>query len=867
MREPYSRDLKRLLDLELVRNGRVRAIIAAYQELAEGEKATPMRSIRPLIFSAIVALTISLAIAMPGAHGDGTQNPPTPTEKAEQNYPNLPNLGSHLSQLVAKVEEGEFSAEEAAADSPIRAGGSLVVTIYLSGNVDGVVSFLEDNGGSPRNVGEDYIEASVPVLLLGPVSEQPGVVRVREIIPFEPAYGDVTSQGVEAHGSSAWNNSGYSGQGVKVGVIDAGFEGFRGLMGRELPDSVVVRCYFDIGLFTQNLDDCENGEAHGTAVSEAIIDIAPDVSFYIANLSSSGDLRETVDWMVSEGISVVNFSISADFDGPGDGTSPYSNSRTIVDNAWTTGSGDLSYQISGLTSGTRYDVQARAGAASGDGLWSATAAVTPATWGAIRSFSTPYVSPGGQVVVTITANGFGAFGEVVETLPPGFSLVASSLPGGAVTGDDQEVKFILIGDTSLTYTVTAPSAAGSYSFSGVLTNSDGEKAPVGGALSITVGSLPSVNISRATGSENATVRPGSPISLTAAFSRPVSGFTVDDITVGNGTVGNFAGSGAVYTFDVTPNDIGEVTVDIAAGAAEDTDGNGNTASPQFSLGITYDDNGDGAISKAEAIAAIRDYFSGGITKTQAIAVIVLYFSSPTEPGPGTGTPEGDRAALIALYNATGGPNWLINNNWLSDVPISEWSGVTTDDNGRVTGLSLTDNGLTGEIPPELGRLSNLTELVLYGNQLTGEIPPELGGLSNLTLLHLGLNQLTGEIPPELGGLSNLTVLGLHLNQLTGEIPPELGRLSNLTGLWLYGNQLTGEIPPELGGLSNLTYLALDGNGLTGEIPPELGGLSNLTRLWLHGNQLTGEIPPELGGLSNLTRLALWRQRVDGRDTA
>ena len=94
------------------------------------------------------------------------------------------------------------------------------------------------------------------------------------------------------------------------------------LWGGELPDSVVVRCYFDIGLFTQNLDDCENGEAHGTAVSEAIIDIAPDVSFYIANLSSSGDLRETVDWMVSEGISVVNFSISADFDGPGDGTCP-----------------------------------------------------------------------------------------------------------------------------------------------------------------------------------------------------------------------------------------------------------------------------------------------------------------------------------------------------------------------------------------------------------------------------------------------------------------------------------------------------------------------------------------------------------------
>ena len=52
------------------------------------------------------------------------------------------------------------------------------------------------------------------------------------------------------------------------------------------------------------------------------------------------------------------------------------------------------------------------------------------------------------------------------------------------------------------------------------------------------------------------------------------------------------------------------------------------------------------------------------------------------------SPETDREALIALYNATGGPNWSGNYNWLSDVPISEWEGVTTDGNGRVIGLAL-----------------------------------------------------------------------------------------------------------------------------------------------------------------------------------
>ena len=174
-------------------------------------------------------------------------------------------------------------------------------------------------------------------------------------------------------------------------------------------------------------------------------------------------------------------------------------------------------------------------------------------------------------------------------------------------------------------------AAGSYTVEAT-TNSAGATGSF--RLTITVEYLPTVNVSRAAGSEDAEVRPGSPVSLTATFSGPVSGFTVDDINVGNGTVGNFAGSGAVYTFDVTPDDIGEVTVAIAAGAVEDADGIGNTASPQFSLGIPYDDDDDGAISKNEAIAAVVDYFASRITKAQTIAVIVLYFSTPAEPGPG-----------------------------------------------------------------------------------------------------------------------------------------------------------------------------------------------------------------------------------------
>ena len=225
--------------------------------------------------------------------------------------------------------------------------------------------------------------------------------------------------------------------------------------------------------------------------------------------------------------------------------------------------------------------------------------------------------------------------------------------------------------------------------------------------------------------------------------------------------------------------------------------------------------------------------------------------------------ESDRAALVVLYNATGGPNWTDNTHWLSNEPLSEWHGVETNDNGRVTGLYLGFNQLTGEIPAELAQLSQLQQLYLGSNQLTGEIPVELGQLSQLQVLYLGSNQLTGEIPVELGQLSQLQELYLWGNQLTGEIPAELAQLSQLQQLYLGVNQLTGEIPVELGQLSQLQVLYLFGNQLTGEIPAELAQLSQLQGLYLGSNQLTGEIPVELAQLTQLQSLYLGGNQLTG----
>ena len=249
--------------------------------------------------------------------------PPVPPKRT----PPLGNLDSMLSQLAARVQDGYSTAHDAASQAPMHAADSVAVTFYLNGDTAPLLAFLRANGGDPRNIGEDYVEAYVPVALLAEASEQPNVVRVQAIVPPQPAgKGSVISQGVTAHAANAWHTAGYTGQNVKVGIIDGGFEGFSALMGSELPANVTARCYTSIGVFTSNLSDCENDVTHGTAVSETLLDIAPDATLYVVRPISRGDLRSSVDWLVAQDVDVINMSLTWFWDGPGDGTSPDSSS-------------------------------------------------------------------------------------------------------------------------------------------------------------------------------------------------------------------------------------------------------------------------------------------------------------------------------------------------------------------------------------------------------------------------------------------------------------------------------------------------------------------------------------------------------------
>ncbi len=190
----------------------------------------------------------------------------------------------------------------------------------------------------------------------------------------------------------------------------------------------------------------------------------------------------------------------------------------------------------------------------------------------------------------------------------------------------------------------------------------------------------------------------------------------------------------------------------------------------------------------------------------------------------------DRAALEALYDATGGESWTNRTNWKTAAALGDWHGVTTDAGGRVTGLELQRNGLAGSIPPALGSLSRLESLDLGRNALRGPIPGALGRLVNLKLLILSRNDFTGPVPAAPGGLVNLELISLGSNALTGPIPDALASLAKLKELYLYDNEFDGPVPPWLANLTALETLVLAWNPLAGILPQLLTRLSQLTQL-------------------------------------
>ncbi|MCY4157030.1 MAG: Ig-like domain-containing protein [Gammaproteobacteria bacterium] len=284
--------------------------------------------------------------------------------------------------------------------------------------------------------------------------------------------------------------------------------------------------------------------------------------------------------------------------------------------------------------------------------------------------------------------------------------------------------------------------------------------------------------------------------------------------------------------------------------------------------------------------------------------------------------QSDRAILAALHEAAGGSGWMNASGW-PDGPVDSRYGIKADASGRVVAINLSDNGLSGRLPDELGDLALLEELRLGGNRgLSGRLPYTLARIGMLRELRYAgtdlcvpqesfLREWLGKLPQHEGtgadcalsadrdvlrsiyesmggerwhdssnwlsdaplrewhgvqadGQGRVVSLDLSFNGLVGPIPADIGALEALADLMLNANDTKrSPLPPEIGELKNLKNLKLGGIFAAGPIPPRIGKLARLESLDLSGNELSGSIPPEFGDLASLTFLDLDNNRLTG----
>ena len=234
----------------------------------------------------------------------------------------------------------------------------------------------------------------------------------------------------------------------------------------------------------------------------------------------------------------------------------------------------------------------------------------------------------------------------------------------------------------------------------------------------------------------------------------------------------------------------------------------------------------------------------------------------------------EREALIAIYNALDGDNWTNNENWCSDKPVGDWENVHTDSDGYVVSLELYFIGATGDIPTQIGDLTNLVRLRIGDSEILS-IPPQIGNLKKLEWLDIGGHQIIS-IPKEIDNLINLKYLSIWGGKIT-DVQPNFESFSLLEDVNLNLNGTTDSFPiglsncPKLwriactGGkftvfpgfiremkqLESISFLA-DMQNLT--IPDWLGEMTNLIYLGLGSCGLVGEIPASLGNLHKLETL-------------
>ncbi|XP_031116737.1 receptor-like protein kinase HAIKU2 [Ipomoea triloba] len=237
-------------------------------------------------------------------------------------------------------------------------------------------------------------------------------------------------------------------------------------------------------------------------------------------------------------------------------------------------------------------------------------------------------------------------------------------------------------------------------------------------------------------------------------------------------------------------------------------------------------------------------------------LLLLLYSIIVCPGMNITTDESSLLALKSSISMNSHP--IIMTNWSNASSVCEWKGVTCGThNQRVIALDISQMGLFGTLPPQIGNLSFLVSFNASGNNFTGSLPDDLTHLYRLRVFDVSINNFIGEVPSQIGFLSNLRILILDDNLFTGSIPVSFLNLSKLETMHLSFNKFNGSITSTVFNVSTLKSLRILNNHFSGTIPLDLClRLINLIRLDATSNVLSGKVPKSLSMCSKVRYLAL-----------
>lgn len=197
---------------------------------------------------------------------------------------------------------------------------------------------------------------------------------------------------------------------------------------------------------------------------------------------------------------------------------------------------------------------------------------------------------------------------------------------------------------------------------------------------------------------------------------------------------------------------------------------------------------------------------------------------------GTSDEEAIRNSLSALYESANGNNWINSLNWCTDASLDQWYGLSVNEYGEVTRVSLSYNYLQGTLPEEFGGFAPLAVFALSRNSLDGNIPDYIYAMSSVDLTYNYFESISDVTDPE---TSLMHALYIYDNQIEGTLPENVALIPNLSLFDARNNKFSGNIPESYGRFFEKGgALRLNGNNLTGQLPESIRNNPEFkTSLW------------------------------------